>query len=78
MKILVWLFIFIMYRGEEKKRKKNSYVLALNGSYLMLWTLLGLGCDRIYFSFSSCVFGTNDGKVEGKKMTNYYYALNVI
>jgi len=62
MEILAWLFILIMCWG-----KKISYVLALNGSSLTLWTLLGLGCDRIYFSFSSCVFGTNDGKVEGKK-----------
>ena len=30
----------------EKKKKKNSYVLAFNGSSLTLWTLLGLGCDK--------------------------------
>ena len=49
MKILAWLFILIMCRGEEKKKKnekKFSYVLALNGSSLMLWTLLGLGRDN--------------------------------
>ena len=28
-------------------KKKNSYVLAFNGSSLTLWTLLGLGRDII-------------------------------
>ncbi|KAL4606801.1 hypothetical protein ACB092_09G129900 [Castanea dentata] len=47
MKILVWLFILIMCRGEEKKRK-ISYILALKGSSLTLWTILGLGHDKLY------------------------------
>ena len=49
MKILVWLFILIMCRGEEKKRKKKKKksltFLTLNGSSLTLWNLLGLGHD---------------------------------
>ena len=44
MEILIWLFILIMCQG-KKKKKKISYILALNGSSLTLWTFLGLGYD---------------------------------
>ena len=45
MEILVWLFILSMC-WKKKQQNKHSYILALNGSSLTLWTLLGLGRDR--------------------------------
>jgi len=42
-KILVWLFILILWKGNGKT---ISYILALNGSPLTLWTLLGLGHEN--------------------------------
>ena len=42
-------FILIMCHGEGKKKKKNSYVLAFNGSSLTVWILLGLGRDNPYY-----------------------------
>ena len=42
------IYLFILSNG-KKKKKKNSYVPAFNGSSLMLWTLLGLGRDTLFF-----------------------------
>ena len=41
------IYLIILSNGKKKKKnKKNSYVLAFNGSSLTLWTLLGLRRDN--------------------------------
>ena len=49
---------------KKKKKKEKSYVLAFNGSFLTLWTLLGLGRDkesrvtenRVFINLLSCPY----------------------
>ena len=45
--MVIYPYHVLRRRKEKKKEKKISYVLALNGSSLTLWTLLGLGRDNI-------------------------------
>ena len=35
----------VLREREREKKKKTSYVLAFNSSFLTIWTLLGLGHD---------------------------------
>ena len=41
----------IIYSYPMEKKRKISYNLSLDGSFLVLWTILGLGRDIPYLFF---------------------------